>query len=202
MNTEAVNRLIVGAGLKTILTVDQVQQTTDFLELRARWNRTHNLMGPKAARNPWQIDVCDAVALMEIYQPGCPLFDVGSGSGVPGLLFAILYPSAEVRLIEPLAKRAAFLKTAVHLLKVNNAEVERTRWPMDALPPCQVVSRAVVIPEAWPKLANADPNVRGIYRYLALNRPDFGDAQFVLSAHCNYRRSDEEHLRLEYWSRH
>jgi 16S rRNA (guanine(527)-N(7))-methyltransferase RsmG len=194
-------RMIATAGLSYAITGSTVERINGFVQLRAVWNRTHNLMGPKAAREPWRIDVCDAVALAQIFDAQLPLFDVGSGSGVPGLLLGVLVPKAEVVLVEPLSKRAAFLKTAIHQLELDNVRVMRCRWPIDELPKCQVISRAVVSPETWPALANADHAVVAIYRYLALNRPQFTETDFRLMQQCDYQRSDSERLCLEQWQR-
>ena len=189
------------SGLMTTLHRVQLERISEFLSLRNEWHKTHNLMGPKAAGQPWAIDVCDAIALLEVFEDGLPLYDVGSGSGVPGLLLGLVCPTVDIRLVEPLSKRAAFLKTAVHKLKVPNVQVIRSRWPLEDCPECQVVSRAVVSPESWPSLACSGPNVKAVYRYLALNRPPFGEAGFRLGRSCDYSRSDVESLRLEQWVR-
>jgi 16S rRNA (guanine527-N7)-methyltransferase len=193
--------ILVKAGLKTTLCAEQVERIAEFLRLRQEWHKTHNLMGPKAADNPWQIDVCDAVALLEIHDNDLPLYDVGSGSGVPGLILGLLCPDATICLVEPLSKRAAFLKTALHRFKLANVVVKRARWPLPEVEPCQVISRAVVSPETWPSLACSSPEVKRIYRYLALNRPPFSVPEFQLARSCDYSRTDVESLRLEQWVR-
>ena len=201
MSLEKAQSILRRSGLTTRLTILQVERIAEFLALRLDWHRTHNLMGPKAADRPWEIDVCDAVALLEVYDADLPLYDVGSGSGVPGLILALLCPDIDVRLVEPISKRAAFLKTAIHRLNLDGVSVERTRWPVATIEECQVVSRAVVSPETWPRLACSGPEVTRIYRYLALNRPPFGEPGFVLERSCDYRRSDVDSLRLEQWVR-
>jgi 16S rRNA (guanine527-N7)-methyltransferase len=201
VNQNDAEEVLRRSGLESELSQDTLEVLNAFLKLRLQWNRTHNLMGPKASREPWQIDVCDGVALTKLCQGTLPLIDVGSGSGVPGLIFSILVPDAEVILVEPLAKRAAFLKTAIHKLGLRNARVIRTRWPVQDLPTCEVVSRAVVSPEAWPALANQGMMVHGIYRYLALKRPAFTETDFCLKDECEYQRSSSEALRLERWVR-
>ena len=201
MNAVAAQQLISNARLRYTLSAAELERINAFLQLRAEWNRTHNLMGPKAARDPWQLDVCDALALNEVFDSRLPLYDVGSGSGVPGLILALVTPEARVILVEPLSKRAAFLKTAIHQLKINNVSVLRRRWPVDNLTSCQVVSRAVVSPDTWPALANTNSVVMTIYRYLALSRPEFTEKDFTLKKTCNYQRSECEQLCVEQWRR-
>lgn len=47
---------------------------------------------------------------------GASLLDVGSGAGLPGLVLAIARPDLTVTLVEPLARRTAFLVEAVQQL--------------------------------------------------------------------------------------
>src|SRR6185295_9811748 len=58
----------------------------------------------------------DAFALAEAVPPGAALVDVGSGGGLPALPFAVLRPDVRLTLVEPRAKRVAFLRTAVREL--------------------------------------------------------------------------------------
>ena len=179
-----------------------VQVSIDkFLQLRSQWASTHNLSGPKAHHDPWLIDVNDAVALGLVLRKGLPLYDVGSGSGIPGLLLKLMFPDQEIVLVEPLAKRVAFLKTAIHKFKLKGITVIRRRWPIDGVGNCQVVSRAVVSPETWPSLANCGTHVQSIYRYLARSRPDFRESEYVLGQSIDYQRSADEILKIERWDR-
>ncbi|MGB0645550.1 MAG: 16S rRNA (guanine(527)-N(7))-methyltransferase RsmG [Bradymonadia bacterium] len=201
MTLEAAQRMLHGAGIDLALTAVQYETIHHFLKLRSAWNKTHNLTGPAADKDPWNLDVCDAAALNQIFRPGLRLYDVGSGSGVPGLIFAILRSDVEVHLVEPLTKRVAFLKTVRTKLNLKNIKVYRERWPIEGDEPCQVVSRAVVPPEDWPSLANSDNSVRAIYRYLARQRSPFNQPDFELDGALDYRRSAGESLRIERWQR-
>lgn len=48
------------------------------------------------------------------------ILDVGSGAGLPGLVWAILWPGSSVRLLEARAKRGEFLKQTAAALKLNS----------------------------------------------------------------------------------
>ena len=189
------------AGLSYQLDTITLQRLNAFFELRLTWSKTHNLSGPKARNEPWNIDVTDAIALENILNDSLPLIDVGTGSGIPGLLLNILRPNQRITLVEPASKRVAFLKTVIQRLSLQNVSVKRGRWPLQLTEPCQVVSRAVVSPAAWPDFANADQQVHAIYRYLAINRPTFSATPFELGAAIEYRRSNHESLRIERWDR-
>jgi 16S rRNA (guanine527-N7)-methyltransferase len=53
--------------------------------------------------------------------------DIGSGAGFPGLPLAILYPRADVTLIEPRRKRANFLRAAARAIQASQFAVIEDR---------------------------------------------------------------------------
>jgi 16S rRNA (guanine527-N7)-methyltransferase len=55
-----------------------------------------------------------------------PIVDLGSGAGLPGIPVALAFPRRPVVLLEPRAKRSAFLKMAVEALRLTNVSVEKS----------------------------------------------------------------------------
>ena len=53
--------------------------------------------------------------------------DVGTGAGLPGLVWAIARPDLSVSLVEPLLRRTTFLSEAVESLGLTNVTVVRAR---------------------------------------------------------------------------
>lgn len=53
--------------------------------------------------------------------------DLGSGAGLPGLVLAMMLPEAEVVLVEPMARRTAFLSECVREIGLGNVRMERAR---------------------------------------------------------------------------
>ncbi|HXF36967.1 MAG TPA: 16S rRNA (guanine(527)-N(7))-methyltransferase RsmG [Actinomycetota bacterium] len=49
--------------------------------------------------------------------------DLGSGAGLPGLVLALALPGLDVRLVEPMRRRAGFLELVVERLGIRNARV-------------------------------------------------------------------------------
>lgn len=183
----------------TALTVSRI---AEFFDLRARWAMAHNLSGPRALRDPGGTDLADAAALAAIVPADMPLVDVGAGSGVPSVLLALLRPELRIVAVEPLAKRAAFLRQAAGVLKLTQLSVERGAWPMGLAGTVQVVSRAVFPVSDWPRrAAEGGEFVARIHRYLARERPAFGVEGFTLSAALDYAGPDATPHRLESWSR-
>jgi 16S rRNA (guanine527-N7)-methyltransferase len=50
------------------------------------------------------------------------LLDIGSGAGFPGLSLKILFPDLSVTLLEPIAKKRAFLKEVARVCGMNYVE--------------------------------------------------------------------------------
>jgi 16S rRNA (guanine527-N7)-methyltransferase len=81
--------------------------------------------------------------------------DVGSGGGLPALPLALLCPSLSLRLLEPIAKKAAFLRTAVRELDLGGRVVVDTRRAQAVVPATfdVALSRATLPPRSWLPLA-------------------------------------------------
>lgn len=173
-----------------------------FFEARRAWAGTHNVSGPRALEDPWGADFIDGVAIAMLGAGGEALVDVGAGSGVPGLVVACLQPQRTVILVEPIAKRTAFLRSVASRLGLDRVRVERARWPIALKDPVEVVSRAVVDPEHWPTLAaSGGQAVVSILRMLAARRPPFGLDGFELDTRIDYDAGEDRRRRVERWRR-
>lgn len=109
----------------------QHQQLLDYLELLQKWNRVYNLT---AVRDPQEMlthHLLDSLAavpplrrhlqahLAATEEGGAPrLLDVGSGGGLPGVVFAICCPDIEVHCVDTVAKKAAFLQQVSAALRL------------------------------------------------------------------------------------
>ena len=172
-----------------------------YFDRRYIWNQRHSIVGPQALAKPWVIDFLDAAALMVVLKDGMTLYDVGAGSGIPGMLIGLMSPKTTVRLVEPLAKRCAFLKSVIHQTGLENISVDRSRWPVSSSDEKQVVSRAVVSPQAWPDLATSAPEVIRFYCYLAQQRPDRNLTGYALHSEAVYTRNGQGSFLVEAWER-
>lgn len=177
-----------------------------FFELRRAWSKTHNVSGPRALADPWGADLVDGLAVAQVSPANNPLIDVGAGSGIPGLVVACVQPDRPVILVEPIAKRTAFLRSVATRLGLTSVRVERARWPIEvrgiADGRADVVSRAVVRPDTWPRLAvQGGTVVGGVIRMLAAQRPTCDLSGFVLAEAVDYRLGAQGDRRVERWAR-
>ena len=85
------------------------------------------LIGPAEAGRIWERHILNCAAMAELIPPDCAIIDLGSGAGLPGLVLAILRPAAKVTLLEPMARRVAFLQECAEALNLRNVTVVRGR---------------------------------------------------------------------------
>jgi len=55
------------------------------------------------------------------------LLDIGSGAGFPGLALKIAFPEVSVTLLEPIARKRAFLKEAARVCEFHNVDTRAER---------------------------------------------------------------------------
>lgn len=103
------------------------------------------LLGPGEAGRIWDRHLLNCAVVAQLIPPQCAVADIGSGAGLPGIVLAIVLPRAQVTLVEPMARRVAFLAECLAELGIANAEVIRGRAEELAgtLTADAVVSRAV-----------------------------------------------------------
>ncbi|GAA0450889.1 ribosomal RNA small subunit methyltransferase G [Paractinoplanes deccanensis] len=79
------------------------------------------LIGPREAPRIWERHLVNCAVVSEIIPIGASVFDVGSGAGLPGIVLAVARPDLRITLVEPLARRTAFLSEAVTALGLDAA---------------------------------------------------------------------------------
>lgn len=100
-----------------------------FLEMLRSRGRDNNLTGFRDCTELAVQVVGDALAPLEsapdnIREEGPEeLLDVGSGAGLPGLIYALYWPNCEVYLLESNKKRLEFLREAIDVLDVKNVQI-------------------------------------------------------------------------------
>lgn len=97
-----------------------------YARLVETWAPTLDLMSPRDLlrfRVRHIEDSLRALPIVDKLPPG-PAVDVGSGAGLPGIPLALADPSRHWRLLEPRARRAAFLEEVIRTLDLD-CEVSR-----------------------------------------------------------------------------
>jgi 16S rRNA (guanine527-N7)-methyltransferase len=85
------------------------------------------LIGPREAARLWDRHLMNCAAVAELVPHPCSVIDLGSGAGLPGVVLAMLLPDSDIVLLEPMARRAAFLQECVRVLGLGNVAVRCAR---------------------------------------------------------------------------
>jgi len=111
------------------------------------------LIGPREAPRIWDRHLLNCAAVESLVPHAAYVIDVGSGAGLPGVVLAIARPDLSVVLIEPLARRTAFLDEAVDALGlggrvtvIRGRAEEIGRGAMFHVKPSDVVTARAVAP--------------------------------------------------------
>lgn len=173
------------AELGLALHDSQVNQLLDFLALLQKWNKVYNLT---AVRDPHEMlthHVLDSLAAvpplrrhlakLERVDAGLPLrlLDVGSGGGLPGVVFAVCCPELMVSCVDTVGKKAAFVQQAAVALGLRNlkgvhARVETLATPFDVISCRAFASLADFVTWSQAALCEAD----GVWLAMKGKRPD------------------------------
>lgn len=136
------------ADLGLELSDAQVGQLLAYLDLIGKWTKVYNLT---AVRDPQEmlthhlLDSLAAVPPLRRYvqtqgwqDRALKLLDVGAGAGLPGVVLAVCEPQWQVRCVDTVAKKAAFVQQAAAALGLPNlrglhARVESLTEPFDVV---------------------------------------------------------------------
>lgn len=135
-----------------------------WIERVAAWNARLDLTAARNKDELVDLLVADAAILAARVPEARRVVDVGAGAGAPGFPLALLRPDLAITLVEPLQKRAAFLRAAVGALLLAGIPretvpaIERTRGEeLVRRGRCfdVAISRAALPPAAWLALGAA-----------------------------------------------
>jgi 16S rRNA (guanine527-N7)-methyltransferase len=122
-----------------------------WLDRLEEWNARIDLTAARTPDALVDLMVADAMVLAPRIAHDARIVDVGAGAGAPGFALALLRTDLRVTLVEPLGKRASFLRTVVGEAGRGDIAIERLRahalegrraWDV-------AVSRATLPPAAW-----------------------------------------------------
>ena len=128
---------------------DRLSLAVRYAELLMTDGEVRGLIGPREAPRIWDRHLLNCAVIGELIPQAARVVDVGSGAGLPGMVLAIARPDLSVTLIEPLARRTAFLTEAVAELGLAAVTVVRSRAeepPARDLDPADVVVARAVAP--------------------------------------------------------
>lgn len=112
------------ADLALPLSSAQQADLLGYLARLAKWNTVYNLTSVREPLGMLTQHLMDCLAVLPAILNKCPapcrVLDVGSGGGLPAVVFAIACPDWRVTAVDTVAKKAAFVQSVSHALNLNN----------------------------------------------------------------------------------
>jgi 16S rRNA (guanine527-N7)-methyltransferase len=130
---------------------DNLTAAVRFAELLAAVGVERGLIGPREVDRLWDRHLLNSAVVAEAIPPGASVVDLGSGAGLPGVPLTIARPDLHITLLEPMARRVAWLTEVVDTLSLS-ASVVRGRAEEPAIKQ-QLAGADVVIARAVAPLA-------------------------------------------------
>ena len=100
---------------------DRLALAEAYAELLMADGVVRGLIGPREAPRIWERHLINCGVVSEMIPLGASVIDVGSGAGLPGIVLAVARPDLTITLVEPLARRTAFLSEVVTALGLDTA---------------------------------------------------------------------------------
>jgi 16S rRNA (guanine527-N7)-methyltransferase len=130
---------------------EQGKALTLWLTQLCTWNRKLDLTAARTTDALLDLMLRDAIELAKLVPQDASVVDIGAGAGGPGLALAILRTDLRVTMVDSLAKRTSFLRTAsaahaprvdVRLETAEQTIARGQKWDV-------AISRATFAPTAW-----------------------------------------------------
>ena len=110
------------------LTDRQAQSLHDYVQLLLKWNRVYNLTAIRQAEEVWTHHIYDSMAAVPAIVEQDPhvqsILDVGSGGGLPGVVWAILRDDWQVDCLDAVAKKMAFVQQVIHAIPIVQGRMQ------------------------------------------------------------------------------
>lgn len=98
-----------------------------YADLLATDGVVRGLIGPREVPRLWDRHLVNCGLLAPLIAANATVADIGSGAGLPGVVLAIARPDVQITLVEPMARRVAFLEEVRTRLSLDTLEVVRER---------------------------------------------------------------------------
>lgn len=105
------------------------EQIRVYIDLLLRWNRRISLTSITAPEEIVRTHFAESLlATKTVVKIHGRLADVGTGAGFPGIPLKMFLPSLRLTVIEPNAKKCAFLAEVLRMLELKDVEITQKRY--------------------------------------------------------------------------
>jgi 16S rRNA (guanine527-N7)-methyltransferase len=105
------------------LAEESIEKLLTYLNLLLQWNQKINLTSIADPEECVTRHFGESFLISKAIRLNGRLLDIGSGAGFPGLATKLIAPDLEVVLLEPVAKKRAFLKEVARLCGMSSVQV-------------------------------------------------------------------------------
>jgi 16S rRNA (guanine527-N7)-methyltransferase len=105
----------------------QISKIATYLALLLKWNQKISLTSVRSPEDLIARHFGESFFVASLAPFEGELLDIGSGAGFPGLALKIILPDLRVTLLEPVAKKRAFLKEVARACEFRDLEVRGER---------------------------------------------------------------------------
>jgi 16S rRNA (guanine527-N7)-methyltransferase len=117
---------------------ENLSRAEQYRDLLAAEGMEWGLIGPREGERLWERHILNSLPVGQLIPVGSQVLDVGSGAGLPGIPLALDRPDLQITLLEPLARRIAFLELAIDRLNLSEqvtilrgkAATIQGQWPI------------------------------------------------------------------------
>jgi 16S rRNA (guanine527-N7)-methyltransferase len=143
MHEKQLQELLSSALKQLNLETDSTNLLIDYVKMLEKWNKTYNITAIRDLKQMVILHLIDSASVYR-YLKGNSIIDVGTGGGIPGIIFAILNPQLKLTLLDANQKKTRFLRFVQRQLKLENVTVvcQRVEKYQAKKPHDVVISRA------------------------------------------------------------
>ena len=104
-------------------------EVAEYARMLEEEGEIRGLLGPRDMERIWSRHIVNSAAVLDFMprKEGRQVLDVGSGSGLPGIVIAACRPELDVHLAEPMARRVEWLMDVVEDLGLDNVTIHQAR---------------------------------------------------------------------------
>lgn len=125
ISRDTVRKLL--APFDLVASDEKIDKVIIYVDLLLRWNPKINLTSISTAEECLTRHFGESFLLSRVVKLRGLLLDIGSGAGFPGLALKLVAPELEVILLEPIAKKRAFLKEVARACAMGRVQVVGSR---------------------------------------------------------------------------
>jgi 16S rRNA (guanine527-N7)-methyltransferase len=103
----------IAAGVAELVFGARLPQARRYVELLTEHGVERGLIGPREVDRLWSRHLLNSAVVAELIPTAATVVDVGSGAGLPGVPLALARPDLRITLLEPMARRVAWLTEVV-----------------------------------------------------------------------------------------